>query len=126
MFTAALALTWVTNLCGVRQSVTLLLGVCHSRALTPFHVTDDSLVTDKKFWMAFKERKGEKCIENSTSLQKERLIICNNGSPIALREKITGKKGRSEISFYWQKHIHCRQKSCLLGKMASIRSGWQN
>lgn len=60
MFTAALALTWVTNLCGVRQSVTLLLGVCHSRALTPFHVTDDSLVTDKKFWMAFKERKGEK------------------------------------------------------------------
>lgn len=71
-------------------------GVCHhsnSRALTPFHVNEDPRVTDKNRALAFK-----KICQNSTSLNEERLIICNNGTPIALGEEITAKSG-SEISF---------------------------
>lgn len=82
----------------VTHTSTGCLSSCsNGQALTPFHVNEESPATDKKQWMAFKRRK-KRHSKNSTSPQKERLIICNNGTPVALREKITGKS-RSEISF---------------------------
>lgn len=83
----------------VTHTSTGCLSSCsNGQALTPFHVNEDSPVTDKKKNSGWPLRRGKRHSKNSTSPQKERLIICDNGTPVALREKITGKS-RSEISF---------------------------